>query len=564
MKKIFIIILLSAVCTCLTAGPADPSRQAYTQPDGSVVTLYLHGDEHLNWMTDENGAVFQIGEDGFVRPGQKPSAYSPALRNAPRRSGSVGNSKGLKGNHKFCVILVQFNDVKFIKSKEQISKMFNGTGAESGSTGSVREYWEDQSDGQFFPSFDIYGPYTMDSDISYYVNNGWEPESILINAIKYHGGDEDIDFSEYTGNGSVSSHVESVIMIFAGNSAASGAVSLWPCQSSLAYNFDGVELSSFCCGPERQGKDSENLAGIGHICHEMGHCFGMPDLYDTDRSNHAHSANPCSQYSLMDNGCYINYSKTPPPLSMTEKYLCGWVSNLTSGENGEIETVSASGSKTLYEIGRSGSNPRALRINTDKSGEFFMCEFRSVNPSVNKWGAGLPKPGMVVFHVDRSGTWGSNINGDYLHPKYYLVNASDPGTIQLYENRESTDWTSFPFPGSKNIVSFNPSSWSGTDAYVSLTGMPAIGVSSSNTSISPKAYVRTFPLINNPGKGVYSPGDSFSLSLSPGYSGTENVTKWYFDGTETSGSSVTLTEGSHTVEAVLASGKRLRLDLLVK
>ena len=552
------------MCTCALAGPADPSRLQYTQPDGSTVYYYMHGDEHLHWMTDENGNAIEIGEDGYVHPAQMP-AEDEFSRAAKIRSAQslrrIGRSTSLTGEHKFCVVLVQFNDVKFTKTKTHFNNFFNGTGA--GSTASVNQYWTDQSDGKFIPSFDIHGPYTMDKNLSYYYSDGWSAKSILINAIKYHQTEDDqIDFTQYTGNGS--SGVESVIMIFAGYSAASGAQSIWPCQGDdlASYSEDGVTLNSFCCGAELQGSSGSTIAGIGHICHELGHCFGMPDFYDTERTsdqNHI-AADPCYTFSLMDHGSYKDNSKTPPPLSMVEKYLCGWVSNLTTDG---IQTVSSSSDISLAEIGQ-GSGTRAIRINTDTRNEFFICEFRSSNTSINKWSKGLPKGGMVVFHVDRTSSWGVAPNNDWQHPMYYLVNASDQDYIQLYSDRSSTPWSSFPFPGNANINSYNPVSWSGTDTYVSLTGMPNIGASSTNTSISVKAHVRSFPLINNPCKGIYSAGSRFALKLSPGSQGSETVSSWYFDGTETTDDSVTLSTGSHTVEAVLASGKRLRLEITVK
>lgn len=574
MKKLFFILSLILAGNEMFAGPADPSPHEYIQPDGSKVTFFIHGDEYLNWMTDANGNAIERGSDGFFHQCSKPSdaEYEKAARmRSMAVRPSMAESRGLTGEKKFCVIMVQFSDVKFTKTKAQIEKMFNGTGSESGSTGSVKEYWTDQSDGTFIPTFDVYGPYTMDNTISTYDTKSGGSTSTLMYQVINNFADGDIDFSAYKHK---SSGVESVIMVFAGYSAAMGASpAIWPHQGSVSCYVDGVNINSFCCVPELQGTSGTTIAGIGHVCHEFGHCLGLPDIYDTDRSSHESTAKaPVYHYSVMDHGNYTNNSKTPPPLSILEKYLCGWVSNLTSGSNGEIVTLTSSGAKTLYEIGQSGSNPRALRINTQSnSSEFFICEFRSNNSSVNKWGSQLPKAGMIVYHVDRrTGHWTSDssvgMNTDPDHPDLYLVNASDQFSIPLYSKRDDTDWASFPFPGNGNVSSYNPTSWDGVDTYVSLTGMPNVGASSTNTSISVKANVRNFPLINNPKKGVYSAGDTFTFELSPGYSqGSISVTSWYFDGKSVSDSdSVTLTSGSHTVEAVLSNARKLKLEIVVK
>ena len=43
--------------------PAKPGKFAYKQPDGSVVMVENHGDEHGHWMTNEAGeAVINFGK----------------------------------------------------------------------------------------------------------------------------------------------------------------------------------------------------------------------------------------------------------------------------------------------------------------------------------------------------------------------------------------------------------------------------------------------------------------------------------------------------------------------
>ena len=562
MKKIVSILLSLMAGTLLFAGPADPSPHDYIQPDGSVVRYYMHGDEYLHWMTDASGACIEIGEDGYVHPAQVPSEArfnAAARRRAGQTRFRMAENRGLKGEKRFCVILVDFADVPFTKTKDDFVKFFNGTGSESGSTGSVKEYWTDQSDEKFIPTFDVYGPYTVSKTISEYINDS---DGLLREVINIA---EEINFQNYKHTSSV----ESIIMVFAGHSAAMGAQnSIWPHQGGISnLTADGVAIESYCCVPELQGKSGTAIAGIGHVCHEFGHCLGLPDVYDTQRSSHESSAKaPVYWYSVMDHGNYSNDSKTPPPLSMLEKYLCGWVDSLLEGD---VQNIYTSGVKTLKEIGQT-SGLRALRINTDRTGEFFLCEFRSINSSVNKWGASLPKGGMIVYHVDRSDEhWVSDndvyMNNDASHPNFYLVDAANPDVITLYSNR-NRDWTSCPFPGSRNVSSFNPHSWSGTDTYVSLTGMPNIGASSENTSIKVQAHVRSFPLINNPKKGVYNDGDIFVLKLSPGYHQEDglSVSAWQFDGKPASGSEETLTSGTHTIEAELSDGRKLRLDISVK
>ena len=58
MKKTFVTFLfLFAALTVAFAVPAHPGKCSYKQPDGTVVTLELHGDEHFHRLTDAKGQV---------------------------------------------------------------------------------------------------------------------------------------------------------------------------------------------------------------------------------------------------------------------------------------------------------------------------------------------------------------------------------------------------------------------------------------------------------------------------------------------------------------------------
>lgn len=88
-----------------------------------------------------------------------------------------------------------------------------------------------------------------------------------------------------------------------------------------------------------------------------------------------------------------------------------------------------------------------------------------------------------------------------------------------------------PFPGTKNVINYNPISWDNVETDVSLTG---INFSNSRNHIAFNANCRNFPMINNPGHGVYSAD--------------------------------TLSSGRHKISTVLtySSGKVRRLNLEVR
>ena len=60
------------------------------------------------------------------------------------------------------IILVEFQDKKFVHTREQIIESML-TGSES-----VGQYFRDQSNGLYEPLFDVYGIYTLSQDREYY------------------------------------------------------------------------------------------------------------------------------------------------------------------------------------------------------------------------------------------------------------------------------------------------------------------------------------------------------------------------------------------------------------
>ena len=55
MKKGIFSIIAALTLTCVNAAPARKTLTSYTQPDGSVITLRLCGDEYYHYYTTEDG-----------------------------------------------------------------------------------------------------------------------------------------------------------------------------------------------------------------------------------------------------------------------------------------------------------------------------------------------------------------------------------------------------------------------------------------------------------------------------------------------------------------------------
>ncbi|MBO7434648.1 hypothetical protein J6U76_01445, partial [bacterium] len=93
-------ILLAAAALLLSlnvfAAPVIPGRKVvYTQPDGSTITLFAHGDEYFHYVTDDAGNIMKKGTDGFYHTVEKTAAtWTTSLQRATtRRSQAMATVK---------------------------------------------------------------------------------------------------------------------------------------------------------------------------------------------------------------------------------------------------------------------------------------------------------------------------------------------------------------------------------------------------------------------------------------------------------------------------------------
>lgn len=494
MKKRILFLwaaLLLGVCTAF-AVPAHPGAITVQQPDGSTLTLRLIGDEWLHFTTTADGYTVVKGSDGYYRyadvlNGQLMAtsqvAHDAAGRQAAERAFLAGRQKyqapamtaeNVKmkqmveeqqrktlashraakydyNNFRGLVILVQFNDKPFSREDypEIITDMitqenYEGYTKTDGTfvscTGSVYDYYSDNSDGKFLPQFDIVGPYTV--NFSQY--DGSNQTKQIIKAV-VDAADADVDFSQYDGDGD--GVVDLVYFLVAGNGANySGNDSrLWWPHRSAIYNpdtwtyiyKDGVRLWDYASSVEFYGWTSVpstiHLDGIGTICHEFSHVLGLPDFYDTDYEGSGGESVSPGQWSVMAGGSYSNDSRTPVGYSLYERYAVGF--------SEEPPVIDAEGSYTLDAL---YINQEGFRINSSVDNEFFLLENRQ--RTAFKWDAYLPGSGLLVHRVDQTNmdVWTSNtINNNPARNYYEVVRAGGM-------NHAETEYD--VFPGTANVT----------------------------------------------------------------------------------------------------------------
>lgn len=417
----------------LYAVPAQRSFKTYQQPDGSTITLSLQGDEFGHWyVTPDNRIHKKLGNGQFVPCSpveiadlkqQRQEAIrrvwdgdSEIQKSSPRRA---GQSRHPKGDQRVLVILAEYQDLSFTldNPKEAFKTHLNAENYKgAGGYGSARDYFIDQSDGQFSPYFDVYGPYKASRNMSYY--GGSDGDRHDANAAELIAevaelADKDVDYKDYDSDGD--GMVDFCYVIYAGYGEAHGADenTIWPHAWNLmsgtgsALKLDGVKINSYACSCELTGNSGKTIDGIGTICHEFSHTLGLPDFYDTEDGGHF----GMSTWSLMDNGCYNENGFTPCGYTAYEKEYMGWI---------DIETLDKEQSVTLTPTAKGG---KAYRIeNSENTNEYYIVE----NIQQEGWNRGAYGHGMVVMHVDYdSPAWNSNTVNNYTPERMTIVPADN-------------------------------------------------------------------------------------------------------------------------------------------
>lgn len=478
-KKTFLLAtLLMTVMLSLQAVPAYRQAVQRTQPDGSVVTVVLQGDEHRHLLRTTDGHALAQDADGWLRYARleqgrltsegAPVAHDEAQRSTAERSyvsqlqpialeslpetrvpalprrapqGFGGGNEVIQigsfptqGEIRALIILAEFADVKFSTEASYISSIMNEEGY-TGSTvmGSARDYFIQQSGGQFRPSFDVVGPVTLNHQMKYYGgNNFWgsdeRAEFMIRDACTQAHSELGVDFSQYDYDND--GKVDMVYVIYAGYGENYGASEdcVWPHKYDLSaqginLKLDDKQVDTYACSCELIGYQGTEPSGIGTFCHEFSHVLGLADHYDTNSS----SRMMLGRYDLMDYGCYNDLTHTPCGYTSFERYSVQWM---------ELEEIDEpADSLTLENV---ATSYHAYKLQSPNENEYYLLETRLQEG----WDAFIPGQGLMITHVkyDR-GMWSQNVVNNGTDPGYCLVPADG---VRSYDD-DATDL--FPLKG---------------------------------------------------------------------------------------------------------------------
>ena len=460
MKKILLTLSMAITMSSAWAAKAINKPITIQQSDGTLITVYLHGDEDFHWYTSADGTILLRNGNDFTPITESQETFFAKAENARRmnvmkREPVTGSTKTLfphTGSPKALVILAQYQDVAFSladpkKSFDQYLNKAEGEQEDFGASenlnyGSVRQYFMDMSNGQYSPTFDVVGPVTLPNNMEYYggTNDNATDEKasqLVIDACELVKND--VDFSQYDSNND--GYVDLVYVIYAGYGQSMGGANntMWPKSFSVntSNTYNGKKLYRSGINNELLGNESwpetKQINGIGLFVHEFSHCLGLPDFY-ASRLKSIYDNQGMEDWSVMDNGTYNMNGYVPAAYTAWEREAFGWctIETLTEDTQLQIDNIDYGGKAYKF-------------FNDNNKDEYFVIQ-RFQN---RKWNSPMANSkekmdGLLIYHVDYNSTdfsiSSNNVNNTVGHPRMAVVPSDGILTSSYRDIALSTYW----------------------------------------------------------------------------------------------------------------------------
>lgn len=448
-KKLIILSFLCSISVYLWSIPATPYPILLEREDGSIDTIYLHGDERYHYHTNAQGE--RIANSEYID--YSFTAASKQHR-APQKT-MLTSYVPTKGKIKIPVILVNFSDLHFTIDNPiaQFDDLFNVSGGSNKhATGSVRDYFIASSDSALILEYDIFGPFTLSQPMAYYGSNKQSGQNVtnhntrakeLVKEAAELAIQNNIDLSPYDNNND--GYIDNISIVVAGYNEAEGGHedAIWPHYSVISNSplYSNKYLSGYLIISEYRSSGGKEQAGIGTYCHEFGHALGLPDLYNTNNSE----AYTVGEWDIMCSGSYNNNGSTPPSFTAFERFMMGWLTPIQLNSNSKVVLPPIESSNQAIIIAETTHNSDPSSPNPS---EFFFLE----NRQRVGWDAGeeaLVASGLLISHITYNRTYWNNNTFNNRTPLGFAIESAGMD--------EPTQSSSVDiFPGSTNRRSWLP------------------------------------------------------------------------------------------------------------
>lgn len=382
--------------------------------------------------------------------------------------GGLAAGAQVSGNFNILAICADHPDKVSTVAATAFDNLIFGAGS-----GTVRHFYSEMSYGTLtIVTVDLpssMGWQRLSTNYSTYVNNAYGLGGYPNNTQKLCEDlvdlvDPLVDFSDYDNDNN--GYVDGLVLIHPGRGAefSGSTADIWSHKWGITpRNRDGVNIMNYSIQPEYWNAPGDITIGV--YAHEIGHLFGLPDLYDTDNSSKG-----IGKWSLMAGGSWNgSLGNSPAHMDAWCKKRVGWVTPTNV-------TVNMSGAS----IPRVMDNPTVYRLwdNGTVGNQYYLIE----NRQKVGYDAQLPAAGLLIWHIDESKTNNTKewYPGHTATGNYAVALEQADGGWDMEKNLDQGDLGD-PFPGSTNKTTFsaattpNSNTYSGTQTFVTVTNISASG-----------------------------------------------------------------------------------------
>ncbi len=418
--------------------PTFPGLRRHLQPDGSEIELVFRGSAFHHWYEDARGFPVVKTENGFryarrnaageleasaglvgasdplllglersVVPAPPPTERVPAAKGLRTAAGQVGPSGGPRGAFLTgsgqvdnLVLLLRFSNHgplgqnRTLPSSTDVGTIMNAVGGDPvlAPTGSVRDHYLENSYGQFTIDSTVVGWLDMPLSEAQYANGNYGLTTLTWNLIQdgLNAADPLVDFADFDDDGD--GWVDAITFLHSGYGAEWGGTDqygtdasdrMWSHKWTIPTwtSAEGVKVGDYNISPGLWATSGSGPGRIGVVCHELGHFFGLPDLYDTNGGGQG-----IGNWCLMAAGSwgFDGSQQYPSHMSAWSKLKLGWAEpvRLLPGTHAALEIE---------------NNPALFVLDSGYlPGEYLLIE----NRQQVGFDAALPQGGLAIWHVD--------------------------------------------------------------------------------------------------------------------------------------------------------------------
>ncbi len=437
-----------------------------------------------------------LKEKGINQGARKPDGTQP-----------FGPGQAPSGNFKALALLVQFTD-----NSSQVSASSFDTLIFDSAGDSVRNYYSQVSYGTLtlvtvnLPSSLEW--YTAPRTYSYYTNNNYGLGFYPRNAQKLVEDTVDladpyVDFSQYDNDSD--GYVDALFVIHAGPGAefTGSPNDIWSHAWAITPRLkDGVYIYNYSMEPEYMLTPEDQTIGV--FAHELGHVFGLPDLYD-----YGYDSAGIGDWSLMASGSwnydgiYGHWGNSPAHPDAWSRYQLGFTSpTVISTNTTGVNIPAVETSPSVYYVWNNGT----------ANNEYFLVE----NRQQTGYDTYLPGNGLLIWHIDENmmaygNDYQCTSQSNCSCSRHYLVALEQAdGGLELERDIDQGD-AGDPYPGTSNNRTFDLNSTPNCGSYAGCSSTVAItSISNSGATMTADIQVTT----------VTAP----SISGTTSYSGTKTGT----------------------------------------